>query len=90
MLAAKFGGIQVPLEQQSGPPESAFKPHKVYVSLYQDAALQELTAKIDKNKIKQGKRWKKMIRKIQKRSHREKYMIPVSDRYKNLGLQLQA
>ena len=77
--AAKYGGIQVLLEQQSGPPESAFKPHKVYVSPYQDAALQELTAKIDKNKINQGKRWNKMIRKIQKRSHREKYMIPVSD-----------
>ena len=56
VLAAKFGGIQVPIEQQSGPPESPFKPHKVYVSPYQDAALQELTAKIDKNKIKQGKR----------------------------------
>ena len=79
VLAAKYGGIQVPLQQQSGPPESAFKPHKVYVSPYQDTALQELTAKIDKNKIKQGKRWNKMIRKIQKRSHREKYMIPVSD-----------
>ena len=64
VLAAKYGGIQVPLEQQSGPPESAFKPHKVYVSPYQDAALQELTAKIDKKKIKQGKRWNKMIRKI--------------------------
>ena len=49
------------------------------MSPYQDTAIQELTAKIDKNKIKQGKRWNKMIRKIQKKSHREKYMIPVSD-----------
>ena len=38
----------------------------------------ELTAKIDKNKIKQGKRWNKMIRKIKKRVHREKYMISLS------------
>ena len=82
VLAAKYGGIQIPLEQQLDPsvhpPESAFQPHKVYVSPYQDAALAELTAKIDKNKIKQGKRWNKMIRKIQKRAHREKYMIPMS------------
>ena len=79
VLAAKYGGIQVPLEQQDPsvhPPESAFQPHQVYVSPYQDAALQELTAKIDKNKIKQGKRWNKIIRKIQKRVHRDKYMIP--------------
>ena len=61
------------------PPESAFQPHQVYVSPYQDADMQGLTAKIDKNKIKQGKRWNKMIRKIQKRVHRNKYMIPLSD-----------
>ena len=63
LLAAKYGGIRVPLEQQDPsvhPPESAFQPHQVYVSPYQDAALQELTAKIDKNKINQGKRWNKM------------------------------
>ena len=83
VLAAKYGGIQIPLEQQQQhpsvhPPEAAFQPHKVYVSPYQDAALAELTAKIDKNKIKQGKRWNKMIKKIQKRAHREKYMIPMS------------
>ena len=82
VLAAKYGGIQIPLEQQLDPsvhpPEAAFQPHKVYVSPYQDAALAELTAKIDKNKIKQGKRWNKMIKKIQKRAHREKYMIPMS------------
>ena len=83
VLAAKYGGIQVPLEQQQDPsvhpPESAFQPHQVYVSPYQDADIQELTTKIDKNKIKQGKRWNKMIRKIQKRVHRDKYMIPLSD-----------
>ena len=83
VLAAKYGGIQVPLEQQQDPsvhpPESAFQPHQMYVSPYQNAALQELNAKIDKNKIKQGKRWNKMIRKIQKRVHRDKYMIPLSD-----------
>ena len=81
VLASKYGGIQIPLEQQDPsvhPPESAFQPHQVYVSPYQDAALAELTAKIDKIKIKQGKRWNKMIRKIQKRVHREKYMIPLS------------
>ena len=82
VLAAKYGGIQVPLEQQQDPsvhpPESAFQPHQVYVSPYQDADIQELTTKIDKNKIKQGKRWNKMIKKIQKRAHREKYMIPMS------------
>ena len=82
VLAAKYGGIQIPLEQQQDPsvhpPESAFQPHQVYVSPYQDADIQELTTKIDKNKIKQGKRWNKMIRKIQKRAHREKYMIPMS------------
>ena len=82
VLAAKYGGIQIPLEQQQDPsvhpPESAFQPHKVYVSPYQDADIQELTTKIDKNKIKQGKRWNKMIKKIQKRAHREKYMIPMS------------
>ena len=82
VLAAKYGGIQIPLEQQLDPsvhpPEAAFQPHKEYVSPYQDAALAELTAKIDKNKIKQGKRWNKMIKKIQKRAHREKYMIPMS------------
>ena len=77
VLAAKYGGIQVPLEQKE-PPESAFQPHKVYVSPYQDAALAELTAKIDKTKIKQGKRWNKMIRHIEKRAHREKYLIPMS------------
>ena len=82
VLAAKYGGIQVPLEQQDPsvhPPESTFQPHQVYVSPYQDAYIQELTAKTDKNKIKQGKRWNKMIRKIQKRVHRDKYMIPLSD-----------
>ena len=81
VLAAKYGGIQVPLEQQDPsvhPPESTFQPHQVYVSPYQDADMQGLTAKIDKNKIKQGKRWNKMIRKIQKRVHRDKYMIPLS------------
>ena len=81
VLAAKYSGVQVPLEQKDPsvhPPESAFQPHKVYVSPYQDAALAELTAKIDKNKIKQGKRWNKMIRKIQKRAYREKYMVPMS------------
>ena len=82
VLAAKYGGIQIPLEQQLDPsvhpPEAAFQPHKVYVSPYQEAELAELTAKIDKNKIKQGKRWNKMIKKIQKRAHREKYMIPMS------------
>ena len=82
VLAAKYGGIQIPLEQQLDPsvhpPEAAFQPHKEYVSPYQDAALAELTAKIDKNKIKQGKRWNKMMKKIQKRAHREKYMIPMS------------
>ena len=83
MLAAKYGGIQ---EEQSGPPESAFKPHKVYVSPYEDAALQELIDKINRNKIKQGKRWKKMIRKIQKRAQRDKYMIPLSDSEQIKGL----
>ena len=77
VLAAKYGGIQE--DPSVHPPESAFKPHKVYVSPYQDAALQELTDKIGRNKIKQGKRWNKMIRKIQKRVHRDKYMIPLSD-----------
>ena len=54
VLAAKYGGTQLPLEQQdpSGhPPESAFQTHKVYVSPYQDVALQEFSAKMDKNKI---------------------------------------
>ena len=81
VLAAKYGGIQVPLEQKEPsvhPPESAFQPHKVYVSPYQDASLAELIARIDKNKIKQGKRWNKMIKKIQHRTHREKYLIPMS------------
>ena len=81
VLAAKYGGIQVLLEQKQPsvhPPESAFQPHKVYVSPYQDASLTELIAKIDKNKIKQGKRWNKMIQKIQHRAHREKYLIPMS------------
>ena len=31
-----------------------------------------------KNKKKQGKRWKKMIKKIKKRVHRDKYMIPMT------------
>ena len=81
VLAAKYGGIQVPLEQQDPsvhPPEPTFQPRQVYVSPYQDADMQGLTAKIDKNKIKQIKRWNKMIRKIQKRVHRDKYMIPLS------------
>ena len=62
VLAAKYGGIDE--ESADHPPESAFKPHKVYQSLYQDA----------------GQEVEQVVRKHQKRAHREKYMIPLSNR----------
>ena len=77
VLSAKYG-VPPQEEMSGGPPESAFKPHKQYISPYEDQALKELTDKIMKNKKKQGKRWKKMIKKIKKRVHRDKYMIPMT------------
>ena len=64
VLTAKY----VPAgQQQSQPPESAFKPHTQYNSPYEDQGLKELAEKIKANKKKQNKRWKKMIKKIKKR-----------------------
>ena len=54
-------------QQQSQPPESAFKPHTQYNSPHEDQGLKELAEKIMANKGKQNKRWKKMIKKIKKR-----------------------
>ena len=77
VLSAKYG-VPPQEEQTEGPPESAFQPHKQYISPYEDQALKELTDKIMKNKKKQGKRWKKMIKKIKKRVNRDKYMLPLT------------
>ena len=64
VLSAKYG---VPPEQQNQPPDSAFKPHTQYNSPYEDQGLKELAEKIMANKAKQGKRWRKMIKRIKKR-----------------------
>ena len=72
VLSAKYG---VPPEQQlpvsDQPPDSAFKPHTQYQSPYEDQSLKELTDKINRNKQKQGKRWRHMINRIEKREKQQ-------------------